>query len=129
MQMNTRLLIWRNATIVGIIPALLEGLLVYSVEPAIDRWHLTQAVLFWFTCGFVVYLADLGLPVIANSVLLTVFLNLPWYIAEAILPQKYEHLLPLLIASIVAGAIIGLATQQLKKPRVSQRRVTETMGM
>ncbi|NOU20082.1 MAG: hypothetical protein HOO91_21200 [Bacteroidales bacterium] len=105
----------KNASIVGIIPAILEGILIFSVEPTINLWLLSQAILFWFTCGFVVYLVDVGLPKIISGILFTMFLSLPWYIAESVSKDKPEHLVPLILASIVLGIIIGIASKKLNK--------------
>lgn len=103
----------KRSAIVGIIPAILEGVMILSVEPTIDRWVLFQATLFWFTCGVTVHIIDLGFPRIVHGILFTVFLNLPWYIAESIVKNKTEHFLPLVIASIVFGIIIGWTSKKL----------------
>ena len=104
-----------HSTITGIIPAILEGVLVYSVEPTINIWILFQGVLFWFTCGFVVHLINSKNHRILTSIVYTVFLNLPWYIAESIVPNKIQHLLPLFIASIVLGFVIGFVSMKLHR--------------
>jgi hypothetical protein len=51
----------KNAVIVGLIPAILEGLLIHFADPTTSNWVLIQSILFWFSCGFVVYLIDIGL--------------------------------------------------------------------
>jgi hypothetical protein len=103
----------RNAAIVGVVPALLEGLLIYSVEPQTSLWVIARSVLAWFGFGFVVYLIDKGQKVMLHSVLLTVLLCLPWYIAETVGTGTPEHLAPLVVASVVMGAIIGLVCRRL----------------
>jgi hypothetical protein len=110
--MNNSLKI-RNAIIVGAIPAILEGLLVYFADPLVGKWVLIQSILFWFSCGFVVSLADIGYRRIPVSILLTVLLNIPWYIALTIVANKPEHLIPLIISSIVMGTIIGYTSSRL----------------
>jgi hypothetical protein len=95
----------------GFIPALLEFILVYSVEPKANAWLLIQVTLFWFSCGFVVYW--LNLKSIVKSILFTVLLSSPWYIAESVLKNTPEHFIPLFIASIVQGSIIGFLTKWL----------------
>ncbi|MBS1506605.1 MAG: hypothetical protein JSS79_08170 [Bacteroidetes bacterium] len=113
--MQNRKTILRNALLVGSIPALLEGILIYVVEPTVASWLLLQAVLFWFSCGFIVHLIEVGLPALLHGIVFTVFMNIPWYIAESIGKNKPEHLLPLIIASVVMGIVIGFVSGKLKK--------------
>jgi hypothetical protein len=105
--------IWRNALIVGVVAAALEAMLVLTAHPDVNRWVLTQGVLFWFGCGIVVYMANSGLGAIVHGIVLTLILNVPWYIALAIAPGRPAMLPPLIGASIVLGAIIGWLRQRL----------------
>ncbi|MDF1612566.1 hypothetical protein [Stygiobacter electus] len=105
----------KNAIIVGLIPAILEGLLIHFADPTTGNWVLIQSILFWFSCGFVVYLIDIGLNKIISCILLTVLLNLPWYISLSIGSGKLEHLAPLFISSIIMGLVIGLVSKKLNK--------------
>jgi membrane protein implicated in regulation of membrane protease activity len=105
----------KNAFIVGMIPAILEGLLIHFADPTASNWILIQSILFWFSCGFVVYLIDFGINKIISCILLTVLLNLPWYISLSIGSGKIEHLVPLIVSSIVMGLIIGLVSKRLNK--------------
>ena len=104
----------KNAVLTGLVPAILEGLLIYFADPNATQWIFIQSILFWFSCGFVVYLINLGSNKIISSILLTVFLNLPWYISLSISIGKYEHLAPLVISSLIMGLIIGLTSKKLK---------------
>jgi hypothetical protein len=105
----------KNAIIVGLIPAILEGLLIHFADPTTGNWVLIHSILFWFSCGFVVYLIDVGINKIISCILLTVFLNIPWYISLSIANGKIEHLVPLIISSIVMGLLIGLVSAKLNK--------------
>ncbi|MBA3705147.1 MAG: hypothetical protein H0W84_04415 [Bacteroidetes bacterium] len=105
----------KNAIIVGLIPATLEGLLIYFADPNTGSWILIQSILFWFSCGFVVYLIDLGINKIVSCILMTVLLNIPWYISLSIGSGKPEHLVPLIVSSIVMGLIIGVVSKRLNK--------------
>ncbi|MCE9501752.1 MAG: hypothetical protein K8R21_14820 [Leptospira sp.] len=124
MKNNTLKLII-NSSITGVIPATLEGILIYSVEPTISQWMVIQATLFWFTCGFVVYQLNTGENIFLISVGFTMFLNLPWYIAESIVKNKPEHFIPLVIASIVQGIIIGSLTKWLNNGKAGQKAIYE----
>jgi hypothetical protein len=57
---------------------------------------------------------------VLSAVLLTVFLNVPWFIEEAIRPGRYDHLAPLLVASVVSGVVIGLVSRKLSSPSRAQ---------
>ena len=105
----------KNAIVVGLIPAALEGVLIHFADPSADHWMLLQSILFWFGCGFVVYLIDLGINKILSCITLTIFLNLPWYISLSIGSGKPEHLIPLIVASTIFGLIIGVVSKQLDK--------------
>jgi len=105
----------RNASIVGIIPATLEGLLIYFADPLAGKWILIQSMLFWFGCGFVVYLIDLEYKRILTSVLLTILLNIPWYIALTVVANKPEHLIPLIASSLIMGTFIGFVASRLDR--------------
>lgn len=105
----------KNAVIVGLIPAILEGLLIHFADPTTSNWVLIQSILFWFGCGFVVSLIDIGFNKIVSCILLTVLLNLPWYIALSIGNDKLDHLVPLIISSIIMGLVIGLVSKKLNK--------------
>jgi hypothetical protein len=106
---------WKNGLLVGFLAATLEGLLLWLTAPNISTWVFLQSVSFWLFCGLVVYMAETGLPALPNSILLTVLLNIPWYIALSIVNGKPELLIPLVIASLVFGLIIGLASKTLKR--------------
>lgn len=105
----------RRAAVVGLVPAALECALLLGVEPGLERWHLAQAVSFWFTCGFVVHLAaPAGAPLL-RAVLLTMLLCMPWHIVEAIRPGQLDHLAPLVVASAVFGLVIALVSRRLRR--------------
>lgn len=112
--MNNKIKI-RNAILVGLVPAILEGLLIHFADPKTNHWVLIQSIIFWFGCGFVCYLIDLFKSKLLTSLLITILLCLPWFIALSIVDNKPEHLLPLIIASIVMGLIIGIVSLQLNK--------------
>ena len=103
----------KDAIIVGMLPAVLEGLLIHYADPTTSNWILVQSILFWFTCGFTVYLIEVGLHKVISGILFTVFLSLPWYIAEPVSKNKPEHLLPLIMTSIIMGLLIGLLSKKL----------------
>ncbi|MBI3134663.1 MAG: hypothetical protein HYZ14_08335 [Bacteroidetes bacterium] len=113
--MNNTLKI-RNAFIVGAVPAVLEGILIFLADPEASNWIVIQSIFFWFTCGFVVYLVNIGYRKILVSLLLTVFLNIPWFIALTVVANQPDHLIPLLVASIIMGTLIGLLSAWLNKP-------------
>lgn len=105
----------KNAILTGLVPAILEGLLIYFADAITSNWVLLQSILFWFGCGFVVSLIDIGLSKIVSSILLTILLSLPWYIALSTGAGNPDHLAPLIISSIIMGLVIGLVSKRLNK--------------
>lgn len=106
---------WKAAVMTGALVASIEGVMIGTADPGIDPWHFAQAVSAWFACGVVVSLARSGLPAIWNGIVLTLLLNVPWFIAEAIRAGKPQYLAPLAVASTVLGAIIGLVSARLRR--------------
>lgn len=113
--MSKPLIKWRNGLLVGAVVAILEGLLLWLTDPSISLWLFIQGVSFWLFCGLVVYVAETGLPVLPSSILLTMLLNIPWYIALSIGTEKPELLFPLVVASLIFGIVIGLLSKRLKQ--------------
>jgi hypothetical protein len=112
--MTTQFTKWKNGLLVGAVVAILEGILIWAADPSITPWLFIQSISFWLFCGLVVYMTETGLPAILNGILLTVLLNIPWYISLSIAAGNPGHLVPLVIASIIFGAIIGLMSKRLK---------------
>ena len=113
--MTTQFTRWKNGLFVGSIAAALEGLLLGLSDPNISTWVFLQSISFWLFCGLVVYLAETGLPILPGSILLTILLNIPWYIALSIGERKPELLIPLVVASLIFGTVIGLVSKTLKQ--------------
>lgn len=114
--MTANLIRIRNAAIVGFVAAALEGILIGIADPNAGVLILIQSMLFWFSCGAVVSVAEIGIPKFIVSILLTELLNLPWYIALVVIPGNYGHLVPLILASLVLGSVIGWLNVALKTP-------------
>lgn len=102
-----------QAILIGIALGLLELVLLAGSKQKVSFWVYTQSVVFWFTCGFMIGIVDSPLPAYATGALIAIFLNLPWYINISIIPKQYGHLAPLVVASIVLGAIGGLVKMLL----------------
>jgi hypothetical protein len=112
--MTTLFTKWRNGFLVGTVVAALEGILIWATDPRTTLWVFFQSISFWLFCGLVIYMTETGLPAILNGILLTLLLNIPWYISLSIGAGNPGHLIPLVIASIIFGTIIGLMSQRLR---------------
>jgi hypothetical protein len=112
--MTTHFTKWKNGLLVGAVVATLEGILIWAADPSITPWVFVQSISFWLFCGLVVYMTETGLPAILNSILLTVLLNIPWYISLSIVAGNPGYLAPLVVASVIFGTIIGLMSKRLK---------------
>jgi len=113
--MPKQLIKWKYGLLVGTVVAILEGLLLWLADPNISIWLFIQSVSFWLFCGLVVYMAETGLPVLPGSIFLTILLNIPWYINLSIGDEKPELLIPLVVASLLFGTVIGLTSKKLKR--------------
>jgi len=87
--------------------ALAEYLLLVGFG-SVTRLTMWQSLTAWFACGFTVSLARTGLPVLIESVVLTLLLNAAWIIALSYNNGEPQLLAPLLIASAALGIMIGL---------------------
>lgn len=96
-----------NAILIGIALGLLELGILVSARQKIDAWIYVQSLLFWFTCGFMIGMVESPLPAYLLGAMLAVFMNLPWYINISIIPKQYGHLVPLIVSSILLGAVGG----------------------
>lgn len=112
--MTTRFTKWKNGLLVGAVVATLEGILFWAADPSTTPWIFIQSISFWLFCGLVVYMTETELPATPNGILLTVLLNIPWYIALSIAAENPGHLILLVVASIIFGTIIGLMSKRLK---------------
>lgn len=105
---------WKYGFLVGAVVAALEGVLIRVAEPGIPFWVFVQSVSFWLFCGLVIHMTETGLPTILNGILLTLLLNIPWYISLSIVPGKPDTLMHLVTASLIFGMLIGLMSQRLR---------------
>jgi len=105
---------WKNGLLVGAVVATLEGMLIWLTDPKTTFWVFIQSISFWLFCGLVIHMTETGLPAILNGILLTVLLNIPWYISLSVVAGNPGYLIPLVIASILFGMLIGWMSQRLK---------------
>jgi hypothetical protein len=112
--MTNQFIKWRNGFLVGAVVATLEGVLIWATDPGTTFWVFIQSVSFWLFCGLVIYMTETGLPAILNGILLTLLLNIPWYISLSIVAGNPGYLIPLVIASIIFGTIIGWMSRRLR---------------
>lgn len=105
---------WKNGFLVGAVVAALEGILLWAADPGTSFWVFVQGISFWLFCGLAIHMTETGLPAILNGILLTVLLNIPWYISLSVVSGNSSNLIPLVIASLLFGTLIGWMSQRLK---------------
>lgn len=108
---------WKNGFLVGAVAATLEAILLLMADSSTSPWVFIQSISFWLFCGLVIYMAETGLPTILNGILLTLLLNIPWYISLSIAAGNPGRLIPLVIASLLFGTIIGWMSQRLHRQK------------
>lgn len=111
----SKLKLWKNAFLIGLILSIIEGSIIYIADSQTPALIFLQSMLFWFFCGAIVYLSNSGFSVVFHSVLWTFFLNIPWFINLAIITENYALLPPLIISSLILGLITGLLSRKLNK--------------
>lgn len=96
----------------GVVAGALDVALITLADPAQGGWVHLQSFLAWLACGAVA-VAVVGPPSSRGdmivAVLVTVLLNLAWYVALGPATGHPEHVVPLLVMSLVVGAFFGLA--------------------
>ncbi len=102
-----------NSVIIGVVLAVLEGVLIKIGDPEASKLVLLQSVIFWFSVGVIIYISNSGLSTYFHSVFITLFLNIPWYINLTIIPKELGHLPPMIFVSIIFGLIAGFLTTKL----------------
>lgn len=112
---------FRNAVVIGLVCAFLETVLLMSFEPNWNAMLILQSDLFWFGCGVTVYYLRFKHSHILISILFTILLMLPWLVLFSIAPKKYDHIIPLLVASIIMGTIIGLLKRRFLQNAIPER--------
>ena len=100
--------LWTYGLLAGLAAGVFNAGLVFGVAPESSPWLLAQVFIAWLSMGVVVLTSGSGLAPVKHGMFITVLLNVPWYINEAALPGKWDHLPPLVIVSLLLGAGFGL---------------------
>lgn len=95
------------AVSIGIILGFLEWVILLASRQKLQFWIYVQSVLYWFTVGVMIGIINLPIPSFVSGALIALFLTLPWFINISIIPKQYKHLLPLILSSILLGALGG----------------------
>lgn len=114
--------VWRFGLMVGFIAGALDAAIIILAEPTASAWGIAQAVIAWTLTGWVVTATDSGLRPFAHGLVVTVLLNVPWYIQFTILPGQWSLLPPLVVMSLLFGAGFGWAKKRyvLRRERDAQ---------
>lgn len=96
-----------TAITIGAVLGFLEWVILVASRQKLDKWIYIQSVSFWFTCGVMIGLIESSLPSYLAGSLIAGFLCIPWFINISIIPKQYSHLPPLLISSLLLGAMGG----------------------
>ncbi|MCI0707837.1 MAG: hypothetical protein L0Y80_10185 [Ignavibacteriae bacterium] len=113
MSNTTALRTWKLGLGVGLVAGILDVILIYAAEPTASAWQLAQAGIAWTLFGWIVLATNSGLTPMSHCILITLLINIPWYINTSLLPARLELLFPLMIQSVVFGAMFGFAKRRL----------------
>ncbi len=105
--MNPLRRIWAHGLLGGALAGALDVSLIAVADPGAGGWVELQSFAFWTSAGALVVASETGLGRIAHGVLVTVLLNLPWYVVFGPASGHPEHVPPLVGMSLVFGAAFG----------------------
>jgi hypothetical protein len=97
----------------GVMAGILDAGLILAAEPDTSFWVLLQSLIAWTIAGWVALVTASSLPPLLHCVLVIVALNIPWYIQFAAIPGTWSHLPPLVMMSVLFGAVFGWAKKLL----------------
>lgn len=97
---------------IGLVLGFLEWLIIFASRQKAAFLIYVQSVFFWFTCGVMIGLIDLK-PYYLSGPGIALFLCMPWFIALSIIPKQYNHLVPLVVSSLILGLIGGFIKSAL----------------
>jgi hypothetical protein len=103
---------WKIGFGVGAIAGVLDIILIYLVEPTSSPWLLAQAGIAWVLFGWIVVSTSSGLPPLWHGIVITLLINIPWYINFSVLQGDVTHLPPLIVQGVVFGALFGWAKKR-----------------
>jgi hypothetical protein len=105
---------WRYGLGIGLVAGLLDITLIYFVDPSLSPWLFIQAGIAWTLFGWIVLATDSGLPPMRHGILVTLLINVPWFINESILPGRWDHLPPLIVQGVVFGSLFGWEKRRME---------------
>ncbi|WP_437969182.1 hypothetical protein WMF04_07765 [Sorangium sp. So ce260] len=100
---------WSVGLGVGALAGAADISLIVAVDPAATGWVLLESFLFWTVAGWVVVASESGLGRYGHGILVTMLLNLPWYVLLGPAAGQPAHVPPLLLMSVVFGSAFGWA--------------------
>ena len=97
----------------GLLIGIPMAIVVAVSNPNASFWMLAEDIIAWTVMGWVVISSSSGLKPIMHGVMITVFLNLPWYIQFAILPGRWDHLPFMIVMTMIIGLIFGFVKKRI----------------
>lgn len=105
---------WRWGASSGLAVALSDVALISVVEPSTSAYVWAEVLLFWTFAGVFVVGSELGLGR-AHALVATLLLAAPWLILESFASGHPEHLPPLLVQSVLFGAVFTWARARAQR--------------
>lgn len=98
--------------VAGVVAGVLDVVLIAVADASAGVWVMAQSFLFWSVAGWVVVVSPSRLGPLLHGVVVTVLLNLPWYIAFGPSAGHWDHVPPLIFMSIVFGLGFGVVRKK-----------------
>lgn len=105
----------------GLAVGLIDCVLFSLVEGALPLALIATAVTFWTTVGWAVHVAPLSFVPVLKGIVVSWFMNIPWFIEYVALQGQNEMAIPMIGLATVFGALLGLVSGFIHKHQPTGR--------
>jgi hypothetical protein len=98
--------------VAGVVAGVLDVVLIAVADASAGGWVMAQSFLFWSVAGWLVVVSPSRFGPLLHGVVVTVLLNLPWYVAFGPGAGHWEHVPPLIGMSAVFGLGFGVVRKK-----------------
>lgn len=104
-----------TGALIGVSIGTIDSAVFLASGEALSIAAIITALSFWTTVGWAVHVSDAPMPSVLKGILIAWFINFPWVIEFVITQGQKDLLMPMLIMATVFGAVIGFASQLIRR--------------
>lgn len=101
-----------RGVVAGVVAGVVDVVLITVADASAGVWVMMQSLLFWSVAGWLVVVSPSRFTPVLHGVVVTVLLNLPWYLALGPGSGHWEHVAPLVGMSVVFGLGFGVVRKK-----------------